>query len=228
MSADGRPAVLTAKGLHRFYHVGDSETAALRDVGFELGAGEFLAVMGPSGSGKSTLIACLTGLDEPDAGHVDVEGRRMTRRPEPERAALRARAFGILLQWANLFPHLTVMENLALQTDLAGMRDGRDERMAMVLASVGMAERANSYPSQLSGGEAARAGLAVALAVDPPILLADEPTAEVDRQTEGRILAVFDDRRRRRLATIVATHSRALANHADRIIRLEDGRLVDA
>ena len=221
-------AVLTACGLHRFYHVGDDETAALRDVGLVLARGEFLAVMGPSGSGKSTLIACLTGLDEPDAGHVEIEGRRITRRPEPERARLRARAIGILLQSGNLFPHLTVAENIALQMDLAGKRSDRDERTAAVLASVGIAGRGDAFPAQLSGGEAARAGLAVALAVDPPILLADEPTAEVDRQTEGRILAVFDDRRSRGRATLVATHSRPLAERADRIIRLEDGRLADA
>ena len=220
--------VLTARGLHRFYHVGDDETAALRDVGLVLGRDEFLAVMGPSGSGKSTLIACLTGLDEPDAGHVEIEGRRITRRPEPERARLRARTFGILLQSGNLFPHLTVAENIALQIDLAGKPAGRDQRTAKVLSSVGIAERGDAFPAQLSGGEAARAGLAVALAVDPPILLADEPTAEVDRQTEGRILAVFDDRRSRGRATLVATHSRPLAARADRIIYLEDGRLADA
>jgi putative ABC transport system ATP-binding protein len=184
--------------------------------------------MGPSGSGKSTLIACLTGLDEPDAGFVEVGGTRMSRRPETARARLRAKSFGILMQSGNLFTHLTVRENMALQMDLAGVRHDREERMATMLVTVGIGERGDAYPGELSGGEAARAGLAVALSADPPILIADEPTAEVDRLTESRILAVFDERRRRGKATLVATHSEPLASRADRIIRLRDGRIDDA
>ncbi|MGN6551648.1 MAG: ABC transporter ATP-binding protein [Pararhizobium sp.] len=226
MPAQTEPA-LQACGLHRFYHIGDEETAALRDVGFALPPGEFVAVMGPSGSGKSTLIACLTGLDEPDAGFVEVGGVRMSRRPESERARLRAKSFGILMQSGNLFTHLTVRENMALQMNLAGLRQDREERMAALLGTVGIAERGDAYPGELSGGEAARAGLAVALSADPPILIADEPTAEVDRLTESRILTVLDERRRRGRATLVATHSEPLAARADRIIRLRDGRIDD-
>lgn len=226
MPAQTEP-VLQACGLHRFYHIGDEETAALRDVGFALPPGEFVAVMGPSGSGKSTLIACLTGLDEPDAGFVEVGGARMSRRPESERARLRAKSFGILMQSGNLFTHLTVRENMALQMDLAGLRQDHDDRMAALLGTVGIAERGDAYPAELSGGEAARAGLAVALSADPPILIADEPTAEVDRLTESRILTVLDERRRRGRATLVATHSEPLAARADRIIRLRDGRIDD-
>ena len=219
--------VLLARGLHRFYHIGDDETAALRDVGLVLEAGEFVAVVGPSGSGKSTLIACLTGLDEPDAGFVEVGGRRMTRRPEAQRARLRATGFGILMQSGNLFPQLTVNENIALQLEMAGRRRSASKRASEVLEAVGIADRGEAYPAHLSGGEASRAGLAVALAAEPPILVADEPTAEVDRDTEERILQIFDARRKQGQTTIVATHSRALADRADRIVHLDDGRIAD-
>lgn len=215
--------VLQADGLYRFYHIGEEETVALKGVSLALAAGETVAVTGPSGSGKSTLLNCLAGLDEPDAGWVEVEGARMTRRPETERAALRARAFGILMQSGNLFQHLTVAENLALQMRLAGVVE--PGRAARLLDEVGIAHRADALPAQLSGGETARAGLAVALIADPAVLIADEPTAEVDAETEARLLDTFDTRRSAGRATLIATHSEALAARADRIIRLTDGEI---
>lgn len=178
---------------------------------------------GPSGSGKSTLLACLTGLDEPDGGHVEVAGVRLTRRSQANRARLRRANFGILLQSGNLFPHLTVEQNVRLQMQLAGKPD--EKRIAPLLDSVGLVARARALPTELSGGETARAGLAVALACDPPILVADEPTAEVDRDTELRLIAQFEARRAAGLATLLATHSKALAQRADRIVRLKDGRV---
>lgn len=219
-------AVLEAHELYRFYHVGDEETAALRGVSLTLKPGEIVAVMGPSGSGKSTLLNCLTGLDEPDAGHVTVEDARMSRRPEAEKTRLRGRALGILMQSGNLFSHLTVAENLRFQMQMAGKFDA--ERSSRLLLGVGLAHRATATPARLSGGETARAGLAVALAADPPILIADEPTAEVDAATEGRLIAQFESRRNDGLATLIATHSEALARRADRIIRLQDGKIQHA
>jgi putative ABC transport system ATP-binding protein len=216
-------SVLAAHELYRFYHVGDDETAALRGVSMAVSAGELVAVVGPSGSGKSTLLACLTGLDEPDGGYVTIGERRLTRRPETERAAIRAASFGILLQSNNLFQHLTVSENIWLSMLLAGKKDGT--RLKELLQAVGLADRAHNYPVQLSGGETARAGLAAALAVDPPVLVADEPTAEIDRQAEGQLLDYFEARRASGKATLLATHSAALAARADRVIRLADGRI---
>jgi putative ABC transport system ATP-binding protein len=215
---------LDAHELYRFFHIGDDETAALRGVSFHLNAGEIVALTGPSGSGKSTLLSCVTGLDEPDGGHVDVSGVRLTRRSESERTRIRAASFGILLQSGNLFGHLTVEQNLRLQMLLAGKADGK--RIGPLLESVGLAHRAAAFPSELSGGETARAGLVVALAADPPILVADEPTAEVDRDTETRLIGHFEARRDAGLATLIATHSKALAQRADRVIRLKDGRIV--
>ena len=215
---------LQAFELYRFYHSGDDETAALRGVSLSLDAGEFLALMGPSGSGKSTLLACLAGLDEPDGGHVEVMGSRLSRRPEAMRAGLRARHIGIMTQSGNLFEHLTVEDNMRLQMSLANKKDpGAIERL---LEAMGLAQRRLARPSQLSGGEAARAGLAVALSADPQVLLADEPTAEVDTATEAEILKLLRQRCEAGGATLVATHSQALAATADSVLRILDGRLV--
>jgi putative ABC transport system ATP-binding protein len=155
--------------LYRFYHSGDQETAALRGVSLYVKAGEFVAVMGPSGSGKSTLLSCLAGLDEPDGGQVHILGQRMSRRKEPDRAGLRARYMGILMQSGNLFEHLTLEGNLQLRLSLAGAR-GR-KGIKELLEQTGLSERRHAYPSQLSGGEAARGGLAIALCTNPSILL---------------------------------------------------------
>lgn len=217
--------ILAAHDLYRFYHAGEDETLALRGVSLHVDAGETVAVVGPSGSGKSTLLACLAGLDEPDGGYVTLRGQRLTRQPEAARAVLRAAAIGILLQSGNLFPQISVAENIRLPMRLARAVDER--RLDALLDAVGLTHRRNARVSQLSGGEAARAGLAVALAVTPPVLLADEPTGEVDAETEGRILALLRRHREAGGATLVVTHSVALAAHADRIIPLRDGSIAD-
>ena len=217
--------VIEADRLFRFFHVGDEETLALRGVTLAVQPGELLAVTGPSGSGKSTLLACLAGLDEPDGGTVKVAGQVMSRRPEPERAALRARAIGMVFQSANLFEHLTLDRNLALSQSLAGRPD-RDRRAAL-LAELGLDRRARAFPSELSGGEAARAGLAVALVNDPAVVLADEPTGEVDASAEARVLTVLRERAAAGGAVIVVTHSRTVSAEADRVVGLLDGEVVD-
>jgi putative ABC transport system ATP-binding protein len=219
------PAI-EARELYRFYHIGDDETQALRGVTMEVNPGEIVAVVGPSGSGKSTLIACLAGLDDPDGGFVYVNGERLSRRDEKTRTSMRARLIGILLQSGNLFDHLTVEQNVRLKMRLA--LQSAPERVGEVLELVGIAKRRHAYPTQLSGGEASRAGLAVALATRPPILIADEPTGEVDSETEQRILALFQEHRQAGGAILIVTHSEAIAGRADRIIRLEDGKIVNA
>ena len=218
--------VLEAIDVYRFYHIGDEETLALRGVSVQVAAGEIVVVMGPSGSGKSTLMACLAGLDEPDGGYVTLQGNRLTRRPEAERAAIRAAEIGILLQTGNLFEQLSVIDNVRLQMRLAQKVD--EQRVHLLIEQVGLSERRFAYPSQLSGGEAARAGLAVALSTNPRVLLADEPTGEVDAETEQHILRLLTARRDAGEATLIVTHSDALAAFADRIIHLSDGRVVNA
>jgi putative ABC transport system ATP-binding protein len=216
------PAV-EARDVYRFYHAGDDETLALRGVSLAVARGEMVAVMGPSGSGKSTLLLCLAGLEEPDGGFVDVGGVRMTRRPESRRAALRARAIGVLLQAGNLVEHLSVADNVRLQLHLA-QRAPAD--IGAMLEAVGMRDRARSRADQLSGGEAARAALAVALAAEPAVLLADEPTGDVDATTEMMILDLLRRRVAGGTAAVVATHSTAVARCADRVVTLRDGRVT--
>ena len=217
-------AAIEARELYRFYHIGDVETLALRGVSLVVNAGEMVAVIGPSGSGKSTLMACMAGLDEPDGGFVYVNGERLTRRDQTSRTLMRARFIGLLLQSGNLFDHLTVRQNVALKMSFAGQKNAA--RIDEVLELVGISTRRHAYPSQLSGGEASRAGLAVVLAPRPPVIIADEPTGEVDSETEQRILDLFDAHRKSGGASLIVTHSEALASRADRIVRLEDGMLV--
>ncbi|HKW44108.1 MAG TPA: ABC transporter ATP-binding protein [Candidatus Eremiobacteraceae bacterium] len=217
--------VLVADDLYRFYHAGDDETLALRGVSIRVARGETIAVIGPSGSGKSTLLACLAGIDEPDGGTVTVMGRRMSHRPESERSSLRAAYIGVMLQSGNLFDGLTTQQNLWLQMAIARKRDR--PRAAEFIDRVGLADRSDAKIETLSGGESARAALAVALSTDPALILADEPTGEVDGATELRLLELFRDRRARGGAMLVVTHSQALASQADRVLHLRDGRLVD-
>jgi putative ABC transport system ATP-binding protein len=225
-------ALLQADSLYRFYHAGDDETLALQGVSLAVEAGEIVAVTGPSGSGKSTLLACLAGLDEPDGGMVSVDGERLSRRPEEQRADLRARKLGMLYQHTNLVGHLSVTANVALAQRLGEAGTGNAWRgsawRAEILERCGITARAGARPSQLSGGELARAGLAVALANDPPVLLADEPTGELDEVTADRVLTLLRDRANAGAAVLIVTHNPAVAAAADREIRLRDGRIEEA
>lgn len=222
---DQAAASLEAESLYRFFHAGDDETLALQGVSLAVGAGEVVAVTGPSGSGKSTLLSCLAGLDEPDGGVVWVAGQRLSRRPEEERADLRGRRIGMLFQQANLVGHLPVAENVRFARRLAGTGTG-GHSVAALLDRCGIEHRASSLPAQLSGGELVRAGLAVALANDPSIILADEPTGELDTVTAARVLALLRERAGDGAAVLIVTHSPAVAASADREIRLRDGRVA--
>jgi putative ABC transport system ATP-binding protein len=217
-------ATLEAHSLYRFFHAGDDETLALQGVSLALEPGEVVAVTGPSGSGKSTLLACLAGLDEPDGGSVIINGTRISRRPEEERARIRGQRIGMLFQQSNLVGHLSVADNVALAQRIADGASGAEWR-SQVLERCGIEHRAGSTPSQLSGGELARAGLAVALANDPPVILADEPTGELDSVTAARVLDLLRDRAGAGSAVLIVTHSPEVADTADREIRLLDGRV---
>ncbi len=223
MTEPSASPALEARSLYRFYRTGDEETLALQGVSLSVQRGEFVAITGPSGSGKSTLLACLAGMDNPDGGSVDIAGQRISHRSEPEQAGIRAgRHIGMLFQHSNLFEHLTVAQNLELVRSMPGRRrvDGTD-----VLSQLRLTERATAYPAQLSGGEFARAGLAIALANSPAVLLADEPTGELDSATESRVLGVLSDISARGTAILVASHSPAVAAAAARVVGLDDGRL---
>ncbi|MFI1003942.1 ABC transporter ATP-binding protein [Streptomyces galbus] len=213
---------LTARELYRFYRAGEEETLALRGVSLRVRRGETVAVVGPSGAGKSTLLACLAGLDEPSGGEVRVAGVRISHRPETERARLRALHVGVLLQSRNLLPHLTVRDNIRLAQH--AVRGRPAVRAGTLLEQVGLGRRAGALPRQLSGGELARAGLAVALANSPAVLLADEPTGELDGVTEELVLRMLRDRAADGCAVLIVTHSAEAVRGADRVITLDDGR----
>ena len=218
-------ATVAAHDLYRFFHTRDDETRALRGISFSVAPGELVALVGPSGSGKSTLIACLSGLDVPDGGQVELMGERIARLDESARGQRRARHIGILMQSRNLLPDLTAEENVRLPLFLAGKRD--NGRVSKLIETMGVSARKLALPAELSGGEAARVGLAVALVLEPALILADEPTAEVDAETEVRLLEMLQRQCDGGTAAIIATHSSALAKAASRVIHLADGRIVD-
>ena len=215
---------LEAVDLYRFYHAGDEETLALRGVSLTVEAGEMVAVVGPSGSGKSTLLACLAGLDEPDGGCVRIAGERLSRRPEEARAQIRARSIGMLFQSGNLLAHLTVRENVRLVQRLT--RGVATHSADDLLDATGIAARRHARPTQLSGGELARAGLCVALANDPALVLADEPTGELDAGSAAQVLTLLRARTSEGGAVVAVTHNEAVAAAADRVVELHDGRII--
>ena len=217
--------ILEAQELYRFFHTRDEEIKALRGVDFSLNRGELVALMGPSGSGKSTLLACLAGIDEPDGGMVHAMKVPLSRRSEVEKTRLRALYFGTMLQNNNLLGHLTVLDNVCLAQSVLKVPDiGGVE---VILSRLGIKHRAESMPAQLSGGERARASLSVALANAPPILLLDEPTGEVDAESEAAILDVLGELAQLGTGIVLATHSAAVAKYAHRIIGMRDGKILD-
>ncbi len=215
--------VLEAGGLHRFFRRGGEEVAALRDVSVTLVPGELVAVVGPSGSGKSTLLNLLAGLDDPDGGSVKVAGRQLSHETPAVQARLRAHFIGVLTQTSGLVEHLDVLDNLRLAVSFRSTR-ASDAELLSLLESVQLAQRAHARPSTLSGGETARANLAVALAGDPRLLLADEPTAEVSTQEESILLTLLRSLQPPDGATLLVTHSPRVAAAADRVLQLVDGR----
>jgi putative ABC transport system ATP-binding protein len=219
-----RAPALQATDLYRFFHAGDDETLALRGVSLEVDAGEMVAVIGPSGSGKSTLLACLAGLDEPDGGMVRVADLQMSRQTEAERARLRARHVGVLFQSANLVEHLSVRANVIAAQQVA--RNVDRPRVDALLDRLGIADRGDARPSELSGGETARAGLAVALANQPALLLADEPTGELDSAAAARVMERLKAEAARGAAVVIVTHNAEIADLADRVVELRDGEVV--
>jgi putative ABC transport system ATP-binding protein len=220
----GRNDVVEATNLYRFFHAGGEETQALTGVSLVARAGEVVAVTGPSGSGKSTLVGCLAGLDEPDGGMVRIAGEQMTRRTEAERALLRSRQVGMLFQTGNLIEHLTVIQNIDLTQMLAGRVDRKLANR--LLASVGLGAYADRVPAHLSGGELVRAGLAVALANEPAVIIADEPTGELDEATADHVMSLLRRHARAGACVVLVTHDPQVADAADREIRLRDGAVV--
>lgn len=216
-------AVLEAHGLHRFFRRGGTEVAALRDVSLTLSPGEVVAIVGPSGSGKSTLLNLLAGLDDPDGGSVRVARKLLSHEPATVQAKIRGELIGVLTQTSGLVEHLHVLGNLRLAGSFRSTVPSTAELQSL-LDDVGLGERAASRPSTLSGGETSRANLAVALVGGPRLLLADEPTAEVSTTEEAALLQLLRALQPADGATVLVTHSPAVAEAADRVVHLLDGR----
>jgi putative ABC transport system ATP-binding protein len=199
----------------------------LDGVSLEVKAGEFVAITGPSGSGKSTLLGLIAGLDHPTGGSIEVDGVDITRLAEDALAGFRRDRIGYVFQAYHLIPTLTAAENVAVPLELAGRAGALGEARAL-LGDVGLAARAHHYPAQLSGGEQQRVALARAVALRPALLLADEPTGNLDSTTGGAIIELMLRLRRERGSTLLlVTHDPALAAHADRTVGILDGRLVN-
>ncbi|MEE9562857.1 MAG: ABC transporter ATP-binding protein [Thermoanaerobaculia bacterium] len=213
--------------LTKVFPSGGSSLTVLRGVDLVIAAGESVAILGPSGSGKSTLLALIAGLDRPASGEVLLDGSPIQDLSEDKLALLRRHRIGFVFQSFQLLANLTARENILLPLELLEAEDA-NERADELLAVVGLADRGHHYPGQLSGGEQQRVALARAFAARPPILLADEPTGNLDRQTGARVLDIMSDLRRRFGTTLVlVTHDSAVARLADRLLSLDDGKLVE-
>jgi putative ABC transport system ATP-binding protein len=204
---------------------GPARVHILRDINLQIRRGEAVGLLGPSGSGKSTLLMVMTGLERPDTGSVLVDGEELQRLDEDRLARFRGKNVGIVFQAFHLIPTMTALENVAVPLELAGISDALD-RAAQELAAVGLAERLHHYPAELSGGEQQRVALARALAPSPAILVADEPTGNLD-ETTGRDIVelLFRGHAERGTTLVLVTHDNALAARCDRVIRLRSGQI---
>jgi putative ABC transport system ATP-binding protein len=221
-------SLVVLKDVFKIYKEGTTETVALRGASMALPRGRTTSLVGPSGSGKSTLLSLVAGLALPSAGQVVIDGTDISRLGESERAAIRARRIGVVFQSGNLVPFLSAVENVELAMGIAGKRGGRAKSRA-VLEELGLGKRLHHRPTQLSGGEVQRVAIAVALANDPELLLADELTGELDSATAEQVVSMLDEAsRRRELTVLLVTHNRELAARSDHWLRLVDGLVSPA
>lgn len=216
-----------ARGLGKDYGTGDAAVTALAGVDCTVAAGELLVITGPSGSGKTTLLHCLSGIAAPDRGEVHIDGADLARLDDDARADLRRRRFGFCFQTLNLLPALTVAENVQLPLVLAGKPADRiRQRSAELLGTVGLADRGDGFPARLSGGEQVRVALARALANDPAVVWADEPTGSLDSVAAAGVLDLLRGVVDRGGTVVVVSHDPDVVARADRVLRLHDGKLV--
>jgi len=219
-------ALIELAGIERVFQLGDSEVHALRCLDLTIAAGEYVAVMGPSGSGKSTLLNLLGLLDRPNAGTYHLEGRDVTTLSAEEQARVRSERIGFVFQSFHLVPRLTAAENVALPMILAGIVPAqRAERVAQALRDYGLENRANHRPDQLSGGQRQRVAIARATIMQPAVILADEPTGNLDRATGEEVMRLLETLNGQGVTLIVVTHDGALGARARRQLLMEDGAL---
>ncbi len=222
-------ALVESRGVRKVFVQGSARLEVLKGIDLTVGRGECLAVVGPSGAGKSTLLHILGALDRPTEGRVLFRGEEVFQRPDPELARFRNRHVGFVFQFHHLLPEFTALENAAMPARIAGRpRQEAEARAREILEAVGLGARLGHRPGELSGGEQQRVALARALALDPELLLADEPTGNLDHRTgEAMHRLMLDWNRRTGTALVVVTHNRDLAESMDRIVTLADGRVTE-
>ena len=219
--------IVEARGLERTYDAGETRVAALAGLDLQVRRGEFVAVMGPSGSGKSTLLNILAGLERPTAGRVAVDGVDLGSLDEEGLARYRRGNVGIVFQAFNLLPRYRVVDNVAFPLLFAGIpQPERQRRAAAVLERLGMGPRAGHRPSQLSGGEMQRTAIARALVTDPALLLADEPTGNLDSANGAALLTLLDELHAKGQTIVLVTHDATIAERPQRVVRMRDGRIA--
>lgn len=223
---NGKPLVSLEK-VEKVFKTPAGPFRALKGIDLHVEAGEFVAVVGPSGSGKSTLINMITGIDRPTTGEVYVAGERLTKMSENQVAKWRGRNVGVVFQFFQLLPTLTVLENVMMPMHYCGTYKGeRKERALELLKLVEIPETANKYPSQISGGQQQRAAIARALSNDPKLIIGDEPTGNLDTVSAGLVFALFEDLVEQGTTIMMVTHDRELAGHIPRVEEVRNGQLV--
>ena len=219
--------LIRIEGLHKSYQTSAGLFPALREVDLRIAGGEFVAIMGPSGSGKSTFMNILGCLDRPSAGHYFLDGRSVAELGKDELALLRNRTIGFVFQGFNLLPRMSLQENVALPLIYCGVEhEERQQRAQELLAKVGLEGYAASMPNKISGGQQQRVAIARALVNRPRLLLADEPTGNLDSHTSEEIMRLFEDLNREGITIVLVTHEADIAQHAKRQVRFFDGRII--
>jgi len=228
-ATEGSGCFLCLEQLSKSYREGSQDRIVLQDACASIHRGEFVAIIGKSGSGKSTLLNLISGIDRMDAGQIYLDGHELTGMDERERTIFRRRNIGFIFQFFNLIPTLTVLENVTLPLELNGETLTAARRRALpLLEAVGLPDRLNTFPDRLSGGEQQRVAIARALVHDPPLVLADEPTGNLDEETGWQVLELLDRLTRKSGKNLLlVTHSREAARYADRVLCLRDGKLTE-
>lgn len=228
VEANGKQPIIEIKDVVKKFRVGSSEVTILKGVSFEVKQGEFLSIVGPSGNGKSTLLNMITGIDRPSSGEIVVTGQRVDRMSEDRLAAWRGEHVGIIFQFFQMLPALSLLQNVILPMDLAGkyQRHERRERAAHLLDIVGLSDQLHKLPSAVSGGQQQRAAIARALANDPALIVADEPTGNLDSRTSQDVFALFSEVVAQGKTVLMVTHDKELAQRVPRVVEILDGRIT--